>query len=237
MSLNSRAILTLIALAGSSLSGCMAFEQPAKFEPVPRLRTERWANQVALQPQGLLFAPNAPGLSAAQYDALRQLVADWRSAGSGSVLVENPGGAEATATTDEVAQILRGMGLSDNDVRSGAYDPSAPAGGGVERASGGRAPVRISFLRYMATPAECGRRWDSITATFSNTPYYNFGCAVNANAAVQTADARDLAGPRPSTPADAARRQVVLDKYRAGEVTSSAKDDQASGAISSVAKQ
>ena len=38
--------------------------------------------------------------------------------------------------------------------------------------------------------------------------------------------------PRPMTPADAGRRATVLGRYRAGEVTSSAVDAQANGAVS-----
>ena len=53
-----------------------------------------------------------------------------------------------------------------------------------------------------------------------------------ANIAAQIANPQDLLRPRDMTPADAQRRATVLGKYRAGEVTSSARDDQAAGAIS-----
>ena len=43
---------------------------------------------------------------------------------------------------------------------------------------------------------------------------------------------RVIVMPRATGPSDATRRGVVLDKYRHGDVTSSAKDGQASGAVS-----
>ena len=58
------------------------------------------------------------------------------------------------------------------------------------------------------------------------------GCSTVSNMAAQISDPRDILGQRPQDPADAGRRSTVIDKYRKGEVTSGAKDEQASGAIS-----
>jgi pilus assembly protein CpaD len=55
---------------------------------------------------------------------------------------------------------------------------------------------------------------------------------VTANIAAQVANPEDLLGPRAETPIDSGRRATVLDKYRKGELTSSAKDDQSSGVVS-----
>jgi pilus assembly protein CpaD len=49
---------------------------------------------------------------------------------------------------------------------------------------------------------------------------------------MQLANPEDLITPRTMDPADPGRRAVVFDKYRKGQVTSSAKDTQASGAVS-----
>ena len=59
---------------------------------------------------------------------------------------------------------------------------------------------------------------------------------VLARMAAQVANPADWARPRTLDPADAQRRAVVLDKYRKGELTSSEKDDNATGAVSSVVK-
>jgi pilus assembly protein CpaD len=50
--------------------------------------------------------------------------------------------------------------------------------------------------------------------------------------AAQIENPRDIAGPRKADPADAARRSVVLDKYRQGEVTASKTDPNANGHVS-----
>ena len=50
-----------------------------------------------------------------------------------------------------------------------------------------------------------------------NLPYPNFGCAQQRNLAAQVANPADLLGPRTMEPADAERRDVVLDKYRQGQ--------------------
>ena len=50
--------------------------------------------------------------------------------------------------------------------------------------------------------------------------------------AAQIANPEDLIRPRDSTPADAGRRDTVLGKYRKGDVTASAKDEQATGVVS-----
>ena len=58
--------------------------------------------------------------------------------------------------------------------------------------------------------------------------------ATNANIAAMVANPADLVTPRPEAPFDAGRRQVVIDKYRAGQATASVRDAQADGAISRV---
>jgi len=239
MSLNSRRVpksglLIAAVLAAVALEGCANMPSTEIADPSPRLRTGRWATLAALEPQGLLFAPNGRQLSGQQAAALHRLAQDWRDGGSGVVVIETPvdGGSQAAETSSGVASVLYDLGLGADDIRQAGYDPRAADSAGIELATGGRAPVRVSFLRYVAATTKCGQSWSNLAINFENRPYYNFGCAVNANIAAMAADPRDLAGPRPMAPPDAARRQTVLDKYRAGDITSSAKDDQADGKIS-----
>jgi pilus assembly protein CpaD len=96
----------------------------------------------------------------------------------------------------------------------------------------GAPPLLVGYLRFEAELPECGKTWTNIAHSWKNDVQANFGCAVTANMAAQMADPGDLMGPRRMTPQDAARRQDVLDKYRRGEVTSSATDSKASGVIS-----
>jgi len=96
--------------------------------------------------------------------------------------------------------------------------------------------VTVNIVDYRARTYACGQTWENLAATRNNTPYQNFGCAVSSNLAAQIADPRDLQTPREATSADMGRRSVVFDKYRKGDVTSSAKDDNATGAISNAIK-
>ena len=63
----------------------------------------------------------------------------------------------------------------------------------------------------------------------------NFGCANTANIAALIANPADLIAPRDvRIRRDAARRETVLTKYRQGQITSTPKDEQASGVVSTV---
>ncbi len=95
------------------------------------------------------------------------------------------------------------------------------------------APLLASYDRFDAQGPNCSSGWGDLTATGHNSTFGHFGCAVTANVAAQIANPRDLIAPAVMTPGDNVRRAVVLDKYRRGEVTSSAKDDQADGKTSS----
>jgi pilus assembly protein CpaD len=94
--------------------------------------------------------------------------------------------------------------------------------------------VIVGYMRFHAKGPDCGRGWDDITANHANRPYANFGCATTANMAAQIANPADVVAPHAADPADAGRRQTVLDHYRKGELTSSVHDDQANGAVSRV---
>ena len=71
---------------------------------------------------------------------------------------------------------------------------------------------------------------------FSNQSSGGFGCAITANMDAQVASPADRVRPADMGPADSQRRLFALDKYRKGEITSSAADEQAKGAVSSVGK-
>ena len=95
----------------------------------------------------------------------------------------------------------------------------------------------VGFKGYKAEGPECGRDWKSYTASRDNDVNNNFGCAITANMAAMIANPADLSNPQQTDPADAGRRETVLDKYRSGAVTSSAKDPQANGAVSDAVQQ
>ncbi len=221
-----------IALAlAAALSAC-ASQPPAPGSQgeLARTPTELWRANVESRPEEIQLAIRAQGLSPAQADALSTLVEAWRTAEGGAVTVQAPvGGPDPRAVSysgESARAFLVGRGVPASNIRVVGYEAKGDP----------RAPLIVGFLRHTVDVPTCGRTWTNIAHSATNEVQPNFGCAVTANMAAQIANPGDLAGPRPLTPADAQRRDVVLDKYRKGELTSSAKDVQAAGDVSRVVK-
>lgn len=209
-----------------ALGACASSKVDPQAEIAPRTDTEQWASRVHIEatPDEVSLVVHE-GLSVAQNQALDSLLSRWLAAEARLIVINAPTGGANGEVAGRMAMAVRerlvAMGAPPAKVRVMGYDAAgAPA-----------APLRVGFLRYTAQVPQCGG-WENITATAANKVYENFGCAVTANIAAQVANPEDLLGPRDMTPADAGRRATVLDKYRKGEVTSSAKDNQSDGAIS-----
>lgn len=185
--------------------------------------TEQYPIRATTQPQGILLAPRDRGLSEAQSAALANIAADWRDRGKGFVLIEAParGGDSAAATAYAARDALERFGVPRGDIDLMGYDDVAE-----------RAPIRVSFLALEGHIEDCGKTWADLSKTATNQPSKTFGCAVNSNLAAMIGDPKDIDRPRGVDPYDAGRRQVVIDKYRAGLTTSSEVDDQANGTVS-----
>lgn len=212
-------VLTLLAACATSGSGTEAGLTPTE--------TEQWSSrvQVDAHPDEILLAPHAEGLSANQNQALDALLTRWLAAEGREIVVSAPLGGPNAEAAGRMAfaarQRLVALGAPAASVRVVGYDASATPD----------ALLKVGFLRHVAQVPTCGS-WENVAATRNNRVYDNFGCAVTANIAAQVANPEDLLGPRGVTPVDAGRRDVVLGKYRSGESSASAKEDQATGAIS-----
>jgi pilus assembly protein CpaD len=218
------AALAVVLAGAAGLAGCQydGHVDP----PTALLPTEHYGVQVTSRPEEIAIAPHATGLSANQQAALGQFVSRWRDNGGGVVLVrapvDGPDPAASRRVQDEMVAFLVKLGVPRERVSPAGYVSNrAPA-----------APILASYDRFEAVAPACGGAWDDLTTTGSNTSYRHFGCAVTANIAAQVANPRDFLAPAVETPADNSRRAVVLGKYRAGQVTSSAKDEQANGKVS-----
>ena len=221
--------LSALALA-AGLTAC-ATHVPGSDEH-PRLPTERFAPDVSSAPEELALALHAQGLSEKQAEALAAFVEDWRASEGGLIGIQAPraGAVDAAAAfrmSEGVRSFLIGRGVPADQIELTGYAPGAD-----ETAP----PLKVGYLRYQAHPLPCGQAWTSITASFRNATQPNFGCAVTSNMSVQVANPADLLGPRTMDPSDAARRDVVIDKYRKGQVTSAERDQQSSGAVSNAVK-
>ncbi len=219
---------SLILLASLALSAC-ATDDDVVNKPAPATAltpTERFAIEVREHPEELRLAPRAQGLSPNQVTALGIFVEHWTGVQGGDVLLKSPSnGADPQAvyrTTVDARDYLLAHGMNPDRVKIVGYDAAGDH----------QAPVVVGYAAFVAKGPQCGRDWENLTATKDNREYNNFGCAITANIAAEIANPADLLSPRHMDPADAARRQTVLDHYRKGETTSSAKDDQANGAVS-----
>lgn len=221
-------ILPAALAAAGALAGCATDGGARQTAQLPKTPTEQWTGQVRTeaQPDEIRLSAHRTGLSTTQADALSALTGRWIDAEGGEILIQapsnggDPAGAYRVAT--EGRDFLVRSGVPAHLVRIVGYDAKGEAA----------APVVVGYLRYAALIPECGKQWSNMTRTNSNRPDSNFGCAVTANMAAMVANPADLDHPRTMTPADAGRRQTVIDKYRKGEATSSGKDEQASGAVS-----
>ncbi|WP_018061996.1 CpaD family pilus assembly lipoprotein [Caulobacter sp. UNC279MFTsu5.1] len=219
--------LTAGGLVLALLTACASSGAGPDTAALPRTDSQQWEDRVHVdsRPDEVLLALHAEGLSAAQNQALDQLLGRWLAAEAREIVVNAPTGGARGEIAGRMAaaarQRLVAMGAPAAKVRVTGYDAGGAPG----------APLKVGFLRYTAHVPQCGG-WENITATRNNAAYENFGCAVTANIAAQVANPEDLLGPRAETPIDSGRRATVLDKYRKGEVTSSAKDEQSNGVIS-----
>ena len=219
--------LAATGLVLASLSACASSGEGPESVALARTETAQWTNRVHVdsQPDEVLLVLHAEGLSVAQSQALDGLVSRWLAAEAREIVVSAPTGGTSGEVSGRMAvaarQRLIAMGAPAAKVRVMGYDAAGAP----------NAPLKVGFLRYVAQVPQCGG-WENITGTRNNTAYENFGCAVTANMAAQVANPEDLLSPRPEGPIDSGRRATVLDKYRKGEVTSSAKDDQSNGVVS-----
>jgi pilus assembly protein CpaD len=204
------------------LAGCAHADPDAVARSMMPTSLDAWSGtiQVTPQPDEIRLAAHPTGLSGNQARALSEFHSRWMQAEGGVITVAAPnqGGYRVGS---ETRAYLMSQGAPAEKVLLIGYDAADPAD----------APVVVGFKRYSVATPNCGS-WDSLVRTFDNGSMGNLGCAVTSNMAVQLANPEDLLAPRTMDPADPGRRAVVLDKYRRGEVTASAKDAQASGAVS-----
>lgn len=140
-------------------------------------------------------------------------------AGNSRIVIQAPGGGSnevaAMYAVGEIRQILGDIGFAESSIAVEAY-----------HADGHRdAPVRISYLRYVAEAPTCGYWPTNLAEQRDNGNYPNFGCANQHNLAVMVANPGDLLGPRTESDRPSERRDVVWDKYQSGKPTGAERSD------------
>ncbi|MEQ8377494.1 CpaD family pilus assembly protein [Parvibaculum sp.] len=170
-----------------------------------------------------------PGVAPSDRAAIEGFAAAYRQRGHGPLTISTPSGSPnagaATVALSDVRDILSENGIGTGSL---AYTPYRASGADAN------APVILSFKRYVAKATACGDWSQDYALDPANGLMPNHGCATQNNLAAMVADPADLIGPRDMTPADADRRNTVLEKYREGEATATVRSDQDSGAVSEV---
>ncbi|WP_072395053.1 CpaD family pilus assembly protein [Hyphomicrobium sp. CS1GBMeth3] len=140
-------------------------------------------------------------------------------AGNSRLVIQAPGGGAneiaAMNAVGEIRQILGDMGFADSSIAVEAYHTDGHSD----------APVRVTYLRYVAEAPVCGYWPTNLANQRDNTNYPNFGCANQHNLAVSVANPADLIGPRTESDRPSERRDVVWDHYRNGKSTGSEKSE------------
>ena len=219
-----RPLLCLLSAAALTACGTVGTDKGAGDQP--RTPMAQYPLKATAHPDEVRLAVHPGGLSPAQGEAVSALANRWLEAGAGMVTIQAPtrGADPRAAAQDSLAaqSLLVSMGVPADRVQRVGYDPEGDA----------PAPLVIGYAAYEAVIPVCGQAWENLSNNGSNKSMANFGCSVQANMAAQIANPADFVAPRETAPADAIRRGVIVDKYHKGDVTSGAKDAQASGAVS-----
>lgn len=165
----------------------------------------------------IFVGTNRGGLTPGQRADVLSFAQVWKRESTGGILIDLPTGtANGPAAADamrEIRSILLASGVPAYGVNIKPYQPADPAK---------LATIRLNYSRIVAEAGPCGL-WPkdlgpSMGRSFNeNQPYWNLGCANQRNLAAMVDNPADLVQPRGEAAVHAARRSVVIDKYRKGE--------------------
>ena len=212
--------LVLALGAGLALAACST--------PAPTgTSLDRFRLEAVEQTEVLELAPTGAGLSGLDRGRRSAFLSAYGQTAGGPLVITVPvGGADAGAAAQlagEAEAFAAGFGVSGSRIARGQYQAGPDES----------APVILAYSRYAAVAPDCPTAAGiNYVRSHKNVAPENFGCAVMTNLAQMVAYPGDLAATRPLDPADAARRAVVLEKYRAGENTATERSEQESGAVS-----
>ncbi|HVZ03253.1 CpaD family pilus assembly protein [Hyphomicrobium sp.] len=161
----------------------------------------------------LHVASGSDGLTPSQRGRLMDFIDHSRAGDSGNsrFVISAPAGSAnegaAMGAAEDARRLMLASGYSESSIATEAY-----------HAGSRNAPLRISYMRYVAEPPDCGHDWsENLARAYQNTPYPDFGCSNQHNLAVMVSNPADLLGPRTMTARDANRRDDMYGKYVKGK--------------------
>lgn len=209
-----------------ALSGC-SYDEIARKEPNFDLVEPAQRHPILVSQQPTNLALNIPrgssGLSPRARAELLEFAQRFRTgdAGDSRLVIQAPSGSgneiAAMQAVQQVRALLADYGFSDSLISVEAYQADRRA----------EAPVKVSYMRYVAEGPDCGHWTSNVAFTPNNLPMENLGCANQKNLAAMVSNPADLVVPRTMTPHSSERRDVVWDKYQKGEATDSRKSQDA----------
>ncbi len=214
--------LLLASAASLAMAGCKTTDDPTRVAGWTLIdSSQRHPILVSQEPTTHLIrvAKGANGLTSAQRAQLLNFADHYRVTDSGNsrLVVSVPsGGANevgAMYAVNEIRGMLRDQGFGESAISVEAYSAEGAAD----------PPIRVSYLRYIAEPPQCGDWSTNLANEPANLPYPNLGCAQQRNLAVMVANPADLLGPRSETARSGERRDQVWGKYVTGQPTGARK--------------
>jgi pilus assembly protein CpaD len=184
----------------------------------------------------IFVGTNRGGLTPSQRADVLAFTRAWKREATGGIILDLPTGTSteiaARDAAREILAILNAAGVPPHGVGVRYYGP-------VE--GGKLAAIKINYSKIVAEAGPCGLWPHDLGPAFDpaygeNRPYYNLGCSTQRNLAAMADNPADLVQPRGETPAYSARRSIVLDKYRKGEVSSTTFAKTDAGKLSDVGK-
>lgn len=232
MSIASRSHRTFLALGASLLTlGACATHAPSAISPEYLEGNALTRNdiQVAKRTEFLEVAlsPEDSELSDADRARIRRFIGTYADRGHGPLVLSLP----AASSNPQLAVTAVAEARTIAWERGVQYDELSGAAHGAGEAYA--QPMILAFQVYDAIAPECVSLATidySDVAANNNLP--SLGCSVRTNVAAMIADPADLLGNRALAPSDIERREVILEKFRAGEITRAERAIEESGAIS-----
>lgn len=191
---------------------------------------ERHPIQVSRRPveYDLSVPRGAYGLTRSQMNEVRDFARRYKSDGEGPLVIRAPSGSpNEVASMRAIEDMRRVLKKAQVPAKAIEFEPYISDGAPD-------APVRMSYLRYVAEGPICGDWSSNLARSPRNKEHPNFGCTSQHNLAAMVANPRDLVRPRGMTPRSSERRDVVWDKYIKGESTIAERSEEESAKVSEV---
>lgn len=196
---HSFAAVAVVAL----LSGCATDTVHQPYGQVHPIGVEATSQMLELPADG--------DLSTEQEARLEEFARLYLATADGQLTIAYPKEQERVGSraARDLDRLLRARGVDRARIRRGAYSAETDGDRGIV----------LSFSSTAAYGAACPDFLGDPTRHSDNgTPRY-YGCATQNNLAAMIERPTDLLEPRAVTPADARRRQLVLENYRLGRPT------------------